>query len=158
MLAVMAGIHRRHQATIERTSDWRGFTLMEVVAVVTILAILAVFAVPRFLAIKAQSRAAAVDALADSVRSGAALAHTLWLARGRPRLVTLQGRNVAIVNGYPDLATVDATVADASGFTYSSATGVFAKMDVAGRCTVTYIPAAADSAPSIAVETSGCNP
>ena len=63
-----------------------------------------------------------------------------------------------IVNGYPDLATIDATVANTSGFTYSSATGVFARSDVAGPCTVTYILAAVDGSPSIAVQTTGCNP
>jgi MSHA pilin protein MshA len=141
-----------------RAYDSRGFTLMEVAVVVTILAILAVFAVPRLVAIKAESRTAAVEALADSVRSGAALAHTLWLARGRPTSVTLDGRKVAIVNGYPDLATIDATVANTSGFTYSSATGVFARSDAAGPCTVTYIVAAVDGSPSIAVQTTGCTP
>jgi MSHA pilin protein MshA len=147
MLAAVRGAYGRH-----------GFTLMEVVAVITILAVLAVFAVPRFVASKAESRTAAVEALADSVRSGAALAHTLWLARGRPNSVTVEGRKVAIVNGYPDLATIDATVPNTAGFTYSSATGVFARADVAGPCTVTYILATADGSPSIAVETTGCSP
>ena len=61
-----------------------GFTLIELVVVVTILGILAAFAVPRFASLEGQARLASTQALAGSVRSGASLAHALWLAQGDP--------------------------------------------------------------------------
>lgn len=134
-----------------------GFTLIEVVAVITILGILAAFAVPRFVALKTQARAAAVEALAGSVRSGAALAHALWLAQGQTSPVTMEGRSVTILNGYPDRATIDDTLVDKSGFTYAAGSGVFSRDGASGTCTVTYSQAPVDGAPAVVVDTSGCN-
>ena len=45
-----------------------GFTLIELVVVVTILGILAAFAVPRFASLEGQARLASTQALAGSVR------------------------------------------------------------------------------------------
>jgi len=128
----------------------KGFTLIELVVVITILGILAAFAVPRFAALEVQARTAARDALAGSVRSGAALSHALWLAQSSPATVTMEGQTINMVNGYPDLATVNLTIGDLAGFTYTAATGVFLKTGGAATCTVTYAQAAgANLAPSI---------
>jgi MSHA pilin protein MshA len=132
-----------------------GFTLIELVVVITILGILAAFAVPRFASLEVQARAAAVQALAGSIRSGAALSHALWLAQGQPANVTMEGSTIAMTNGYPDLATIDDTLADLSGFTYVPATGVFSKTGAAA-CTVTYAAAPAKGAPTVTV-VSTCN-
>src|SRR5688572_32583929 len=84
-----------------------GFTLIELVVVITILGILAAFAVPRFASLEGQARVAATQSLAGSLRSGASLAHALWLAQGDPNAasVTMEGQVIAIVNGYPDAET-----------------------------------------------------
>lgn len=142
---------------MKRDFNQGGFTLIELVVVITILGILAAFAVPRFVSLETEARSAAVQALAGSVRSGAALAHALWLAQGQTSPVTMEGQSIALVNGYPDLATIDDTLADTSGFTYAAGTGVFSKTGASGACTVTYTQAAANGAPGVAVDTSGCN-
>lgn len=125
-----------------------GFTLIELVVVITILGILAAFAVPRFASLEVQARTAARDALAGSVRSGAALSHALWLATGQVSPVTMEGKSIVMVNGYPDLATIGDTIGDLAGFTYAA--GTFTKTGGAATCTVTYAEAAApNTAPTI---------
>ena len=120
-----------------------GFTLIELVVVITILGILAAFAVPRFASLEVEARSAATQSLAGSVRSGAALAHALWLAQGQPATVVMEGATITMVNGYPNRTTIDDTLSDISGFAYNAGTGVFTKTGAAATCTVTYNEATA---------------
>lgn len=139
-----------------------GFTLIELVVVITILGILAAFAVPRFASLEGEARSAATTALQGSLRSSAALAHALWLAQGQPSTpVSMEGVAITMVNGYPNLATIDDTLASTDGFNYEPTTGVFSKTNSDGslvaNCTVTYAQAAsAGAAPGIALDVSGC--
>jgi MSHA pilin protein MshA len=135
-----------------------GFTLIELVVVITILGILAAFAIPRFAALDQQARIAARDALAGSVRSGAALAHAMWLAQNQPPSVLMEGQTIttgsgtAAPFGYPDRLTIGLTITDLGGFTYNTGTGVFARTGTFTTCTVTYTaPAAANLPPTIIV-------
>lgn len=137
----------------------RGFTLIELVVVITILGILAAFAVPRFVALEGEARKAAVNGLAGSVRSAAALTKGMWMASGSPSTITMEGKTITITNGYPNLATIVDTLADTTGFTYTAATGVFTKNGAAtpANCSVTYAPpAAANGAPTVTVDVSAC--
>ena len=54
-----------------------------------------------------------------------------------------------MVNGYPNLATIDDTLGDLTGFTYNAGTGVFTRTGGAATCTVTYAQAPANGAPTI---------
>lgn len=151
---------------MDKRSAQKGFTLIELVVVITILGILAAFAVPRFARLENQARLASTQALAGSIRSGASLAHALWLAQGNPAstAVTMEGQNVTLANGYPNAAVtgIQATLVDFTGFTPTTVGAVrrFTKTAPNGtaiaNCFVDYTPAPLNGAPVVASTTGGC--
>ena len=150
---------------MNRKVNQGGFTLIELVVVITILGILAAFAVPRFASLEGQARLAATQAMAGSVRSGASLAHALWLAQGDPSstTVTMEGTAITMANGYPNAATIASTLVDTTGFIVTTgATAVFTKAtqqtppSPIANCFVTYTPAPANGAPQVVVTPGGC--
>jgi len=138
-----------------RKSVSRGFTLVELVVVITILGILAAFAVPRFLSLDGKAREAAIDGLTGSLRSASALTHSMYLVTNTSPVV-MEGKNIVMVNGYPDTTTIVDTLADTSGFAFAS--GVFTKTGAPtpANCSVTYTAAPAGGAPGFAVNKAGC--
>lgn len=137
-----------------------GFTLIELIAVIAILGILAAFAMPRFAGLEVQARTSAVQGLEGSMRSAAALAHSVHLATGSgPNVaVTMEGVSVAMSNGYPTAAAggIDNALVSFSGFTHAA--GVFSKdgATTPATCSVTYTAAGAGGSPGFNTQVGGC--
>ena len=140
-----------------------GFTLIELVVVITILGILAAFAIPRFANLDSNARVSAVNALTGSLRSAAALAHAEYLAAGTtPSTVSMEGTSVTLSNGYPDASGIQSALQDISGFTVTAAasTVTFQKTGATtlSTCQVVYnIASAAGAQPTYTgPSTGGC--
>lgn len=140
-----------------------GFTLIELIAVIVILGLLSAFALPRFSGVEGQARAASINGLAGSIRSAAALAHSLQIAQNLAAnaAVTMEGNAIAMVNGYPTAGAggIENSLSDTTGYTHTAGTGVYtiASAGTPANCSVTYVaPAAANTQPTITVDTSGC--
>jgi MSHA pilin protein MshA len=106
-----------------KTRSQAGFTLIELVVVISILAILAAFAIPKFIAVETQARTSVVNAVAGSLRSTTSLGHALTVANGNGSAsntsITMEGVTVTMANGYPDAAGIVLAMS-ASGVTVTT--------------------------------------
>ncbi|RJQ49166.1 MAG: type II secretion system protein [Gammaproteobacteria bacterium] len=142
-----------------------GFTLIELVLVITILGILAAFAVPRFINITGDARLATVNALAGSMRSAAALAHSMALATaaGAASSISMEGATVTMAFHYPtgDAAGIGTALQDTGGF-FSNASGSTITFSpgaaIDSDCQVTYTSSTGTGlSPTITVTASAAN-
>jgi len=144
-----------------------GFSLVEVVVLLTLLGMASAFALPRFTSLANRTRASEVQALGADLREATQVAHAEFMASGSTlATVRFKGKTLSLKNGYPEANAngIGKAVVDWAGFTAKTHTNpsvvTFFKIGapVDAQCSVTYqaSPSPSVAAAVVDINVSGC--
>lgn len=153
----------------------KGFTLIELVVVISIIAILAAIAMPRYINAQVQARTAKAQAIFGSIRSASSLARASCMmdvagvsvaptCNATAGTANMDGAAIDMINQYPAAnatgivraAQLDATY---DGIVVTPGNPIYIDMvgGTAPNCRITYAAATAGPvAPVVTLVTSGC--
>ncbi len=158
----------------KRKLSQHGFSLIELIVVLTIVGILSAVALSKYINIQSQARTAKAQAIYGTIRTAASLAKASCMVdiagvsqtptcTSTAGTVNMDGTSVTMVNQYPDASLVGiiaATQLNPTTDNLSITAGNPITIDVSGgtvpNCRVSYTAAVVGSAPTFSLTTSGC--
>ena len=114
---------------MNKLSNAKGFTLIELVVVIVILGILAATAAPKFIDLTSDAREAVMEGVEGSIESAVSMVHAKALVQGKASgtdTVVIDGLFYAVVNGYPKAASAG----NGSGNVAGNAIGILGLVDI----------------------------
>ncbi len=138
---------------------WRLFTRLDVAVLLAALVLAGMIAVPRHVNLARDARQAEVGVLLENISGAAELAHSMWVASGEPAAMPGTRGMVAMVNGYPSVATLPLMLETPEAASFDYLRGRWQHLEVAENreCGVRYTPPAAlGELPTIEAALDGC--
>ncbi|MEM9102527.1 MAG: type II secretion system protein [Pseudomonadota bacterium] len=146
-------------------NSYKGFTLIELIVVITVLGILVSVAAPRFVALQSDARKAVMQGVEASLRGAATLVYSKALIEGKEatasgQSITVENASVSLVYGYPSADSIAKLITiEKNGnivFGAPSTGKVVIEYTNANQCTVTYYEATSLKAATVTGDYSSC--
>jgi MSHA pilin protein MshA len=146
---------------MQPTHNQKGFTLIEIIAILVILGILAAVAMPKFLGLQKDARKSAIKGMQGVMMGVANMAYSKAIVYGRTGIIgtiNYEGKVVALQYGFPkNVAAIKDAMEMIEGFTIDGEAYTKDGAPIPANCSVSYTPPTAPGgSPIVTINNNGC--